>query len=162
MTPRPYTTIFMAMVCAAFLARVNPVSTSANPACMNMTRKPVSNTQTKLMLMVFLPIWAPSSSNVGLPATFAVTSLIVPVAVPDGSPAAQARAAHTTPMSSRENSVTHPVFRQFTRLRIVFLLSCYNRVAPIISGFSPRHARRQCQRAGYQAMPDALTMGHAR
>ena len=31
---------FMAMVCAEFLARHNPVSTMANPACMNMTRKP--------------------------------------------------------------------------------------------------------------------------
>ena len=39
---------FMLMVCIAFFARVNPVSTSANPACMNMTRKPVTSSHTKL------------------------------------------------------------------------------------------------------------------
>ena len=32
---------FIAKVCATFLACVKPVSTMANPACMNMTRKPV-------------------------------------------------------------------------------------------------------------------------
>ena len=36
------------MVCAAFLARVSPVSTSAKPACMNMTRKPATIVQTML------------------------------------------------------------------------------------------------------------------
>ncbi len=40
---------FMAMVCDAFLARHMPVSTIANPACMNMTRKPVTIAQTMLM-----------------------------------------------------------------------------------------------------------------
>ncbi len=39
---------FMLIVCIAFLARVKPVSTSANPACMNMTRKPVTSNHTKL------------------------------------------------------------------------------------------------------------------
>jgi hypothetical protein len=39
---------FIDMVWAAFLARHNPVSTSAKPACMNMTRKPATNVQTKL------------------------------------------------------------------------------------------------------------------
>src|ERR1700724_4680747 len=31
---------FIAIVLTAFLARVNPVSTIANPSCMNITRKP--------------------------------------------------------------------------------------------------------------------------
>ena len=46
--PRPYTAKFMDMVCPAFLARMRPVSTSAKPACMNMTRKPATSVQTKL------------------------------------------------------------------------------------------------------------------
>ena len=44
---------FMVIVCAAFLARVNPVSTIANPACMNMTRNPATRVHTKLMATVF-------------------------------------------------------------------------------------------------------------
>src|SRR4029450_11316996 len=40
---------FMLIVWAAFLARQSPVSTSANPACMNMTRKPVISVQIMLM-----------------------------------------------------------------------------------------------------------------
>ena len=39
---------FMNIVCPAFLARQKPVSASANPACMNITRKPVMSTQMKL------------------------------------------------------------------------------------------------------------------
>src|SRR5260370_32701971 len=41
-------TRFMPMVLTAFLARVKPVSRSAKPACMNMTRKPPSSTQATL------------------------------------------------------------------------------------------------------------------
>ena len=37
------TIMFIIMVCATFLDRVNPVSTSANPACMKNTRNPVMN-----------------------------------------------------------------------------------------------------------------------
>src|SRR6266571_7915351 len=44
---------FIVKVCAAFLARVKPVSTMANPACMNITRKPVTRVHTKLMATVF-------------------------------------------------------------------------------------------------------------
>ena len=40
---------FIDIVCDAFFARIRPVSTSANPACMNMTRKPVISVQTKLI-----------------------------------------------------------------------------------------------------------------
>src|SRR6266496_4864714 len=48
----PYTMKFMVMVWAAFLARVKPVSTSAKPACMNITRKPATSVQTKLIATV--------------------------------------------------------------------------------------------------------------
>src|SRR6267142_1314107 len=44
----PYTMKFIVIVCAAFFARVKPVSTSAKPACMNITRKPATSVQTKL------------------------------------------------------------------------------------------------------------------
>src|SRR5438105_9558351 len=44
---------FIVIVCAAFLARVNPVSTIANPACMNITRNPATNVHTKLIATVF-------------------------------------------------------------------------------------------------------------
>ena len=49
----PYTMKFMPKVWAAFLARVKPVSTMANPACMNITRKPVMSVHTKLIATVF-------------------------------------------------------------------------------------------------------------
>src|SRR6266568_4538910 len=48
----PYTMKFIVMVCAAFFARVKPVSTSAKPACMNITRKPATSVQTKLIATV--------------------------------------------------------------------------------------------------------------
>src|SRR6266487_1007999 len=48
----PYTMKFIVMVCAAFFARVKPVSTSAKPVCMNITRKPATSVQTKLMATV--------------------------------------------------------------------------------------------------------------
>src|SRR6185295_10456267 len=44
---------FMVIVCAAFLARVKPVSTIAKPACMNITRNPATNVHTKLIATVF-------------------------------------------------------------------------------------------------------------
>src|SRR6478672_13838331 len=40
---------FIVMVWPAFLERVNPVSTNAKPACMNMTRNPASSVHTKLI-----------------------------------------------------------------------------------------------------------------
>src|SRR5437016_2655982 len=48
----PYTMKFMVMVVAPFLARVNPVSTIAKPACMNITRNPATSVQTKLIATV--------------------------------------------------------------------------------------------------------------
>src|SRR5258708_31376724 len=44
------------MTCAAFFARQKPVSTKANPACMNMTRKPVTRVQTILVAIWPWPI----------------------------------------------------------------------------------------------------------
>src|SRR5258706_12820487 len=60
----PYTMKFMVMVCAAFFARVKPVSTSAKPACMNITRNPATSVQTKLMATV-LASMSPSGVHGG-------------------------------------------------------------------------------------------------
>ncbi len=76
---------FIIIVCATFFARVKPVSTSANPACMNMTRKPVSRVHMRLIDTRLWPAKSATSSSVGLPAVFAVTSAMPPVAVPAGS-----------------------------------------------------------------------------
>ena len=43
--PTPYTMKFIIIVWLAFLARHRPASTTANPACMNMIRKPQSSVQ---------------------------------------------------------------------------------------------------------------------
>src|SRR6266540_3459635 len=40
---------------AAFFLRQKPVSTRAKPACMNITRNPVTRVQAKLMAILFLP-----------------------------------------------------------------------------------------------------------
>src|SRR5882672_430141 len=76
---------FIIMVCATFLARVKPVSTSANPACMNMTRKPVSSVHITLIETRLWPANSATSASVGLPASLAVPSPMPPVAVPAGS-----------------------------------------------------------------------------
>ena len=61
---------FIAIVCPAFLARVNPVSAMANPACMNMTRKPHTRVHTVLMAIRLCP--TPS-------ATFAASGSFAPI-----------------------------------------------------------------------------------
>ena len=38
---------FIAMVLTAFFERVKPVSSIANPTCMNITRKPATNTHAR-------------------------------------------------------------------------------------------------------------------
>lgn len=101
MAPTRKTIRFMAMVWRAFLARVKPVSTSAKPACMKKTRKPVTSVQTKLMPTVAWPVAWATSSSVGAPAWAAGTSVIPPVATPLGSPpAAKAGAAKREATSS--------------------------------------------------------------
>ena len=62
--PTPYTMKFIIMVWLAFLARHRPVSTMAKPACMNMTRKPATSVQTKLIAMRFWPAWFTRSVRV--------------------------------------------------------------------------------------------------
>ena len=53
---------FIAITCAAFLARHKPVSTNAKPACMNMTRKPVTSVQTMLIdTLLWASFWIISS-----------------------------------------------------------------------------------------------------
>ena len=76
---------FMPMVWETFLARVKPVSTMANPGCMNMTRKPQINNQTMLMEILLWPTVAANSSRVGLPGVAAVTSAAAPVIEPSRS-----------------------------------------------------------------------------
>ena len=55
-----YTKKFIMYVWFAFFTRHSPDSTIANPACMNMTRKPVTRVQTKLMAILFCPTWLAS------------------------------------------------------------------------------------------------------
>src|SRR5438034_9719145 len=76
---------FIDIVWAAFLARVKPVSTMANPACMNMTRKPVIRVQTMLMEILLWPTVSITSARVGLAGSFTGTSAAVPVTAPVGS-----------------------------------------------------------------------------
>src|SRR3954471_20834595 len=56
---------FMATVWLAFFARVKPVSTIAKPACMNITRKPATSVQTKLMEVVLSATVFATSSSLG-------------------------------------------------------------------------------------------------
>src|SRR6266542_1396561 len=78
---------FIVIVCAAFFARQNPVSTIAKPACINMTRKPVISVQTMLMAILLCPTASNASIKAGLPGSLRGTSLAVPVAPPVGSAA---------------------------------------------------------------------------
>src|SRR5882757_8720575 len=88
--PKPYTMKFIIMVWFAFLARHRPVSTMANPACMNITRNPVTRVHTKLMATRFCPTWLTASASVTpFVASAGTTSLTVPVLVPPGSPLAR-------------------------------------------------------------------------
>src|SRR5947208_16237173 len=56
---------FIIMVWLAFFARQRPVSTMAKPACMNMTRKPATSVQTKLMAVVLSATDLAMSSSLG-------------------------------------------------------------------------------------------------
>src|SRR3954463_8320141 len=79
---------FMLIVWAAFLARQKPVSTMAKPACMNMTRKPVSSVHMMLRATLLWPTVVITSGRVGAAASLVGTSLAVPVFSPVGSPSA--------------------------------------------------------------------------
>src|SRR5438105_10158370 len=85
--PTPYTMKFIIMVWLAFFARARPVSTIAKPACMNMTRKPVTSVQMKFDAMTFCPTVFTRSATVSpFFASPTGMSLTVPVMVPAGSP----------------------------------------------------------------------------
>src|SRR5436190_16920460 len=73
---------FIDMVCATFLALVKPDSTIANPACMNMTRKPVKRVHMKLMEILLWPTRSITSGRVGFLTSFTGTSFAVPVDAP--------------------------------------------------------------------------------
>ena len=76
---------FIAIVCVAFLARQNPVSTIANPACMNITRNPASRVQTMFNEILVCPTVSITSGKVGFAASLTGTSFAVPVVAPVGS-----------------------------------------------------------------------------
>ena len=71
---------FIDIVCDAFFARQSPVSTSAKPACMNMTKKPVINVQTMLIEITFLPTRSATSLSVSPLAASATGILATPPA----------------------------------------------------------------------------------
>src|SRR5512133_2032086 len=65
MMPIAYTKKFIPIVWATFFARVRPVSTSAKPACMNMTRKPQSIVHTMLSAVCVSARFLASVASVG-------------------------------------------------------------------------------------------------
>src|SRR5258707_262849 len=82
----------------AFFTRHKPASTMANPACMNMTRKPHTSVQTKLTAILFcLPGLA--TAEIVTPAFDSAggTSLRVPGGVPPGPPWAKPAVAGVLP-----------------------------------------------------------------
>src|SRR5947208_3513202 len=87
-TPRAKITRFIIIVWAAFLARVNPVSTSAKPACMNSTRMPPSISHVTLMETRFFSVWPASvlTASPGAVPAGRTFSMFVPVLEPSRSP----------------------------------------------------------------------------
>ena len=78
----------------------------AKPACMNMTRNPQIRVQTKLMATLFWPIWLPASARVTPAlASLTVTSAMVPVMIPPGSPFSRSAAAGALAAASRSSAV---------------------------------------------------------
>src|SRR5574341_295979 len=93
---------FISIEWAALLARQKQDTTSAKPACMNMTMNQVISVHMMLMEIRLWPAVSATSIRVGLPASFAGTSVIVPVAAPlasglGGAGAAGAAAAAGAP-----------------------------------------------------------------
>src|SRR5659263_475031 len=132
---------FIAIVCPAFLARVKPVSAMANPACMNMTRKPHTRTQTVLMAIRLCPTVSATlaasgsfsdivlmSLSVGAPAEAPMMSAMPPVATPEGSGlgASAAIAGRTVP-AARNSAARHSIrivhFRRCVFIAFSFFLS---------------------------------------
>src|SRR5258706_7897261 len=105
--PTPYTMKFIIMVWFEFFARASPVSTIAKPACMNMTRNPVTSVQTKLVATRFWPTIVTTSATVKPALASAIgMSAAVPVIVPAGSPLAFSSAEGLdTPLMSASVSI---------------------------------------------------------
>src|ERR1051325_3198778 len=82
---------FMANVCAAFLARHMPVSTSAKPACMNMTKKPVIRVHT---MLIENRLWATRSYTSVGPSVAGVSPLPSPPGVAQTPLAAPVGSGH--------------------------------------------------------------------
>ena len=49
--------MFIIIMCAAFFARVRPVTRKAKPTCMNSTRKPHTSIHVKLIDTPRCPVW---------------------------------------------------------------------------------------------------------
>src|SRR3954467_9001868 len=97
---------FIIMVWLAFFTRHSPDSTIAKPACMNMTRKPQIKVQTKLIATLFCPTWLPTSPSVTPAfASVTVTSAMLPVRVPPGSPFARSAAVGALAAASLSSAV---------------------------------------------------------
>jgi len=63
---------FIAMVCETFLARQRPVSTIAKPACMNMTRKPVTSVQ---VMLIATRLWPTALASFSASGSFLICSV---------------------------------------------------------------------------------------
>ena len=83
---------FMAMVWAAFLARVKPGLDQGEAGLHEHDQEAGDQVQTMLMAILLWPTAPMSSARVGLPAS-AVTSVAPPVWVPSGSPLGSTTAA---------------------------------------------------------------------
>src|SRR5262249_30274849 len=134
---------FMDIVCAAFFARQNPVSTIAKPACMNMTRKPVISVHTMLMAILLCPIASNASTKAGLPASLRGTSLAVPVALPLGSAAggagvcAEMAKLAPCPMATLNNNANNNLIAR------AFFISCSFIVLMLSASYGQRLESRE-------------------
>src|SRR4051812_50153233 len=73
---------------------------------MNMTRKPQIKVQTKLIATLFCPTWLPTSPSVTPAfASVTVTSAMLPVRVPPGSPFARSAAVGALAAASLSSAV---------------------------------------------------------
>jgi hypothetical protein len=119
---------FIDMVCAAFFARVKPVSTIAKPACMNITRKPVSSVHMMLIETLLWPTVSITSISVGFAASFTGTSEALPVVAPVGSGAGAAAGAASgaccaQPVFVRNPNTASPNAAPNRKLRTSLLLA---------------------------------------
>src|SRR5436853_1988792 len=65
---------FMVIVWPAFFERVKPVSTSAKPACMNITRNPATSVHTKLIDVEFAAVCVTTESTLAFKVVCAISA----------------------------------------------------------------------------------------